>query len=249
MTIPLKLSTTSQQVPLGVFVDSTDGDTEETGLTIANTDIKLWKHGEKTLANKNIGGATHMSNGIYYCVLDDKDTNTLGGLEIFVHVSGARVVKVNCIVYPAKVYDSIIGGTDNLEVDAVQISGDSTAADNLELQYDTTGLSGDTFPSSQAQVATVDGVVDAILVDTSTTLPADIAALNNISVADIIAGITDGTFDLQEMMRIILAATAGKSSGGGTVTLVFRDAADTKARITATVDTVGNRTAMVLDGV
>lgn len=30
----LKQSTASQEVPLGYFVDSTDGNTEETGLTI-----------------------------------------------------------------------------------------------------------------------------------------------------------------------------------------------------------------------
>lgn len=33
-----------------------------------------------------------------------------------------------------------------------EISDDSTAADNLELQYDTTGITGDTFPSTQAQL-------------------------------------------------------------------------------------------------
>ena len=38
------------------------------------------------------------------------------------------------------------------EVDVAKISGDATAADNLELQYDTTGLTGDTFPATQAAV-------------------------------------------------------------------------------------------------
>lgn len=38
------------------------------------------------------------------------------------------------------------------DINVVQISGDETAADNLELQYDTTGLTGDTFPSTQAQL-------------------------------------------------------------------------------------------------
>jgi len=38
------------------------------------------------------------------------------------------------------------------QADAVEISGDSTSADNLELQYDTTGLTGDTFPATQAAV-------------------------------------------------------------------------------------------------
>jgi len=42
-------------------------------------------------------------------------------------------------------------------VNAIQISGDSTAADNLELQYDGTGLIGDSFPATQASVAAVGG--------------------------------------------------------------------------------------------
>jgi hypothetical protein len=39
--------------------------------------------------------------------------------------------------------------------DVVAISGDTTAADNLESQYDTTGLTGDSFPSTQAQVGAI----------------------------------------------------------------------------------------------
>ena len=70
---------------------------------------------------------------------------------------------------------------------------------------------------------------------------------NNISVANIIAGIADGSYDLQEMLRVIFAVCAGKSSGGGTATLVFRDSADSKDRVTATVTAVGDRTATTLD--
>lgn len=72
-------------------------------------------------------------------------------------------------------------------------------------------------------------------------------ALSQVVAANI-AGITDGTNDLQEMMRIMFAALVGKSSGGGTATLVFRDSGDVKDRITATVDINGNRTAITLDG-
>ena len=72
--------------------------------------------------------------------------------------------------------------------------------------------------------------------------------LNDITVADIIAGIADGSYDLQEMTRIIFAACAGKSTGGGTSTNNFRDSADGKNRIVATVDSNGNRTAITLDG-
>jgi len=102
--------------------------------------------------------------------------------------------------------------------------------------------------ANETKIDTVDANVDSILLDTDTTIPGLIAALNDISVANIIAGITDGALDLQEMMRIILAFCACKSSGGGTATIKFRDYGDAKDRITATVDITGNRTAITLDG-
>jgi len=100
---------------------------------------------------------------------------------------------------------------------------------------------------SDLEVVT-DADVGAILVDTSTTIPSTLSALNDITVAEIIAGIADGTYDLQEMMRLIFAASCAKVSGGGTTTIVFRDGADSKNRITATVDANGNRTTTILDG-
>lgn len=49
-------------------------------------------------------------------------------------------------------------------------------------------------------------------------------------------------------VRLIVSATAGKASGMETTTAVLRNAvADTKARITATVDANGNRTAITWD--
>jgi len=105
MPIYLRQSTASQEIPLGYFLDSTDGNTEETGLTIANTDIKVWKTGATTLASKNSGGATHISNGVYYTVLDATDTNTIGPLVVFIHVAGALAIKVECVVLDEAVYD------------------------------------------------------------------------------------------------------------------------------------------------
>ncbi len=116
MSIPLRQSTASQEIPLGAFVDSTDGDTEETALTINNTDIHLWKNGAVAVVDKNAGGATHMQNALYYCTLDATDTNTLGGLVAYVHVAGALVSKTVCEVLTAQVYDSLYGA-DLLQVD------------------------------------------------------------------------------------------------------------------------------------
>lgn len=128
MTIYLKQSTASQEVLLGPFVDSTDGNTAETGLTIANTDIKLHKAGATTLASKNSGGATHISNGNYYAVLDSTDTDTLGTLAIVVQVAGALAVRHDAVVLAANVYDSIIGGGDLLDVSVTQWTGTAVAS-------------------------------------------------------------------------------------------------------------------------
>ena len=87
---------------------------------------------------------------------------------------------------------------------------------------------------------------DAIITEVNAN-ETKIDALNDITVADIIAGIADGSYDLQEMMRIMFAALSGKSSGGGTTTLTFQDPGDAKARITAIVNSSGDRTAMTLD--
>lgn len=111
MPIYLRQSTASQEIPLGYFVDSTDGNTEETALTINASDIKVWKTGATTLANKNSGGATHISNGLYYAVLDATDTDTIGPLVVFVHVSGALAVRVECCVLDEAVYDVQFGTT------------------------------------------------------------------------------------------------------------------------------------------
>lgn len=54
-------------------------------------------------------------------------------------------------------------------------------------------------------------------------------------------------FTAAEILRLIASVTAGKVSGGGTGTEVFRDLGDTKDRITATVDSSGNRTAITRD--
>ena len=50
-----------------------------------------------------------------------------------------------------------------------------------------------------------------------------------------------------EAVKLILAAVAGKLSGAATTTATIRAADDSKARITATVDADGNRSAVTLD--
>lgn len=59
--------------------------------------------------------------------------------------------------------------------------------------------------------------------------------------------VVEGTLTLRQILRILLSALGGKSDGGGTANITFRDNGDTKNRIAATVDASGNRTAVSLD--
>lgn len=132
MSMWLRQSTASQEILLGRFVDSTDGNTEETALSIANTDIKVFKHGATTLASKNSGGATHIANGLYYAVLDATDTDTLGNLEVHVHVAGALAVKREYLVVPAMVYDAMVLGTDRLDTNVTHVADTAQTAGDLK---------------------------------------------------------------------------------------------------------------------
>jgi len=109
----LRQSTASQEILLGPFVDSTDGSTAETALTINASDIKIWKHGATTEANKNSGGATHIAAGRYYAVLDATDTDTVGMMEINVSVSGALPVRRPYMVLEEAIYDMLFASSAN----------------------------------------------------------------------------------------------------------------------------------------
>jgi hypothetical protein len=78
-----------------------------------------------------------------------------------------------------------------------------------------------------------------------TLIRADIAALNNISVANILAGQTEAGLTLAHAMQII-TALALKASGGGGTTISFRNYGDTKNRLVMTVDENGNRSNVVV---
>lgn len=73
-------------------------------------------------------------------------------------------------------------------------------------------------------------------------------SLSAAGIDSIIDEVVEGTLTLRQAVRLFLSALAGKSAGGGTTTITFRDKADSKNRISATVDADGNRTAITLDG-
>lgn len=162
----IRQSTASQEISLGQFLDSTDGNTEENGLTIANTDIKLRKGGTTTLASKNSGGATSISNGVYHATLDATDTNTLGLLEIYVHVAGALATKSSYVVLPPASYDALVtNGLNNL-------GGTAQTADHTAAIADiptVAEFNARTIPSADYFDPAADTVANVTLVATTTT--------------------------------------------------------------------------------
>lgn len=142
----LRQSTASQELPLGRFVSTADGDTEMTALTIANTDIKLWKTGATSLANKASGGATHMANGEYYCVLDATDTNTIGPMKVTVHVATALYVQVFCCVLSSTIYDQLFGTAALSTLDAASVRNAlGFATNNADTQFSALSTQGATI--------------------------------------------------------------------------------------------------------
>jgi hypothetical protein len=102
----------------------------------------------------------------------------------------------------------------------------------------------DDLPTSAELATALASSDDAVL--------AAIAALENLSQADVIAGILDEADTIETgltvrgALRLALAALAGKLSGANTTTSTFRNVGDTKNRIVATTDATG-RTAVTTD--
>jgi len=114
---------TNTIVSYGPFVASADGETPQTGLTINQADIILSKTGAAWASKAATGGATAAVSGFYRVNIGTGDSNTVGVLDLFSHVSPALYVKQSYVVLPALVYDSLIAGSDFLQVDTHQASG------------------------------------------------------------------------------------------------------------------------------
>lgn len=232
MTTFLKQSTASTII-LGPFVDETDGRTAESALTISQADIRLSKNSAAFAQTNNSAGATHMENGYYSIPLDATDSNTVGRLRVAVNESGALPVWRDFMVLAASVYDAIFGSTALSTLDAAGVrTAVGLASANLDTQI------GD-LPTN-AELATSQAASD------DATLAA-IAALNDITVAELLDAVVEGSTTLEGALRLMLSILTGEVTGGGTTTITYRDIGDTKNRVVFTVDASGNRSAVTRD--
>lgn len=118
---------------VGPMVD-TAGYTAITSLTVTNVSmIKVLKEGSAALTDIIANTFTHLANGVYRQQLTVADTNTIGKLEYHLGATTAAPQHREFMVIPANVYDSVVGGTDLLDINVDQINQVSTPANNLRL--------------------------------------------------------------------------------------------------------------------
>lgn len=147
---------TAVDVLIGPFVDITDGATAETG---ESPSVKLSKNGQTLAAKNDVTTPVHDADGYYNCELDATDTNTVGNMVLTVAASAnALPIRHEFQVVEEAVYDNMFAASAVGPLTAAQVNAECDTAIS------------DAALATAAALATVDTNVDAILVDTGTTL-------------------------------------------------------------------------------
>ena len=119
MTRALRQSTATTH-RMGPFLDDDDGVTPMTGLTIAQADIQISKAGGAFAQTSEASPTTaYDKHGFYQVPLTATDTSTAGPLRVEITKNGALPVWEDFVVLAQAVYDALVAGTDNLDVDLV----------------------------------------------------------------------------------------------------------------------------------
>jgi len=121
-----------------------------------------------------------------------------------------------------------------------ELDGIQTDTEDIQARLPAALVSGRIDASVGAMAS---GVVTATAIATN-AIDADALAAD--AVDEILDEAVEGSYTLRHMIRLMGAALLGEVSGAGTTEVTFRDAADAKTRIVATVDADGNRSAVTL---
>lgn len=140
---------TATIVTVGPFFDKTDGVTLETALTITNERISLTVDANDgsapTLVLDNVTGATsgtsndlnYISNcdaGLMQLELAAADVNYLGRAFLTITDAANHVpVFHEFMILPAHVYDGLVTGTSNLQVEIVKVAGETITGSGTAL--------------------------------------------------------------------------------------------------------------------
>lgn len=179
-------------------------------------------------------------------IMDSSSTTGQGKTSLTFASSGLNISTITDVESVAVTYTSAASGIETIptlgtystptsgtcrfkEVDATNHPG------LYELQFENSRYN---VTNAKKLICTISGPVNVAQVQFEIQLGFDV----------IFSELVEGSLSYIEYIRIFLAALAGKSSGGGTNTLIFKGADGTTTRITATVDADGNRTAITVNG-
>ena len=128
---------TATTITIGPLTDETDGVTPITTVTVGDIAAAVIKGTARTALTLTASGGsndfTHIGDGYWSLELTATDTGMLGALRVTLRDDdGFLPVWEDFAVSPANVYDSLVAGSDSLEVDATSISGSTPAANNVE---------------------------------------------------------------------------------------------------------------------
>ena len=151
---------TAATLIVGPILDSTGA--EFTTAVIG--DLSISKNGGTLTAMASAATLTHIANGQYTLVTTTGNLDTLGMAQITCNKSTYQMPTVNLMVVPANVFDSMVLGTDALDVSAIQFAGQTITA-----------AAGVTVPSSIASptnitagtITTVTSVTNGVTVSTN----------------------------------------------------------------------------------
>ena len=253
---------TQTDVLIGPLID--DGDfkavEESVAYNATGIDVDVIKGITKadiTLADSAGNGYwRHVINGYYAVTLSTTDTGTLGPLRVTFEATGVLPCWEDFLVVPANVYDAMVAGTDKLQVDAVEVSSSSTAADNLEANIG--NLDASIAGLNDISAADVNAEVDAALADydgpTKAEMDAALAALDlggsSLTVGDIADAVWDeaqsghttvGTFG--SYLDAKVSSVSGISGSGAdecTITIAEDGVGVPGATVWITTDAAGN---------
>jgi len=204
----LARQSTATTVPVGPCVDKDDGVTPETGLAAGTVDeIGLYKHEGTSLVD--ISGTTtltHRAGGMYTATFSETDTNTLGRLRFYLRDDSICLpVWEDFLVVTANVFDSLCG-SDKLDTNVAEVSGDSAAADNLEALFDGTGY--DAAEQAIADEVLKRGISNVEDVANATSLAALVLAAFE-------SAISGGTWTIYKTNGVSVFTTKGVTTDSG----------------------------------
>jgi hypothetical protein len=138
-------------------------------------DLSISKNGGTLTAMASAATLTHIANGQYTLVTTTGNLDTLGRAQITCNKSTYQMPTVNLMVVPANVFDSMVLGTDALDVSAIQFAGQTITA-----------AAGVTVPSSIASptnITAATGVVLSGVTHTGAVIPTVSTVTNGVTVS------------------------------------------------------------------